>query len=129
MTRGRLRASRSMVKGEKLSDVLTRALTSAYPGFTLEIAISDLLVLAEDGVSVYNRLTQLAATIRSQSFSIINRDEYTGVQMVMQNRTIRVFDNTTGAAGGIQILPQELIGQPTWIYRSASLSNARYALI
>ncbi len=102
-------------KGEKLSDVLTRALTTAYPGFTLDIAISDLLVLAEDGVGVYSRLTQLAATIRSQSFSIINRDDYTGVQMVMQNRKIRVFDNTVGEAGGIQILPQELIGQPTWI--------------
>lgn len=102
-------------KGEKLSDVLTRALATAYPGFTLEITISDLLVLAEDGVGVYNRLTQLAATLRSQSFSIINRDDYTGVQMVMQNRTIRVFDSTPGDAGGIQILPQELIGQPTWI--------------
>ncbi|WP_213239643.1 hypothetical protein [Citrobacter braakii] len=102
-------------KGEKLSDVLTRALTTAYPSFTLDITISDQLVLAEDGVGVYNRLTQLAATIRSQSFSIINRDDYTGVQMVMQNRTIRVFDSTLGDAGGFEILPQELIGQPTWI--------------
>ena len=102
-------------KGEKLSDVLTRALAAAYPEFKLDISISDLLVLAEDGVGVYSRLTQLAATLRSQSFSIINSDDYTGVQMVMQNRTIRVFDNTVGKAGGIQILPQELIGQPTWI--------------
>ena len=77
-------------KGEKLSDVLTRALTTAYPSFTLEITISE-------------------------SFSIINRDDYTGVQMVMQNRTIRVFDSTLGDAGGFEILPQELIGQPTWI--------------
>ncbi|EHZ7709405.1 hypothetical protein K6Q07_004116 [Salmonella enterica] len=102
-------------KGEKLSDVLTRALTTAYPGFDLQITISDKLVLPEDSVGVYSRLTQLAETLRSHSFSIINRDDYTGVQMVMQNRTIRVFDNTVGQAGGIQILPQELIGQPTWI--------------
>ena len=102
-------------KGEKLSDVLTRALTTAYPGFTLEISISDLLVLVEDGVGVYNRLTQLAATLRSQSFSMINREDYTGVQMVMQNKTIRVFDNAQADGGGIQILPEELIGQPTWI--------------
>jgi|AGFS01.1.fsa_nt_gi hypothetical protein len=102
-------------KGEKLSDVLQRALTTAYPGFTLEISISDQLVLAEDGVGVYNRLTQLAATLRSQSFSMINRDDYTGVQMVMQNRSIRVFDNAGEDNGAIQILPHELIGQPTWI--------------
>lgn len=102
-------------KGENLKDVLTRALTAAYPGFTLDISISDQLVLAEDGVGVYTRLTQLAATLRSQSFSILNRDDYTGVQMVMQNKTIRVFDNTQAAGGGIQILPAELAGQPTWI--------------
>ncbi|HAT7488681.1 TPA: hypothetical protein QCH64_003588 [Enterobacter asburiae] len=102
-------------KGENLKDVLTRALTAAYPGFTLDISISDQLVLAEDGVGVYTRLTQLAATLRSQSFSILNRDDYTGVQMVMQNKTIRVFDNTQAAGGGIQILPSELAGQPTWI--------------
>ena len=102
-------------KGERLSDVLSRALTAAFPGFDIKIAISDQLVLAEDGVGVYSRLTQLATTIRSQSFSFINRDDYTGVQMVMQNRIIRVFDNVVGDVGGIQILPQELVDQPNWI--------------
>ncbi|ELU6036682.1 hypothetical protein SCG61_001007 [Salmonella enterica] len=102
-------------KGEKLSDVLQRALSGAFPEFSLEITISDTLVLAEDGVGVYNRLGQLATAIRSQSFSIINTNDYTGVQMVMQNRTIRIFDNTAGNGDGIAILPQELVGQPTWI--------------
>lgn len=102
-------------KGEKLSDVLQRALSGAFPEFGLEITISDTLVLAEDGVGIYNRLGQLATAIRSQSFSIINTNEYTGVQMVMQNRTIRIFDNTAGSGDGIAILPQELVGQPTWI--------------
>ncbi|MCA1920976.1 hypothetical protein [Buttiauxella noackiae] len=103
-------------KGEKLSDVLRRALHAAFPNFTLEIDISDKLILAEDGVGVYPRLGQLAATMRSQSFAMINSDSYAGVQMVMQNKIIRIFDNTVSAnAGGIMILPQELIGQPTWI--------------
>lgn len=102
-------------KGENLKDVLTRALTAAYPGFTLDISISDKLVLPEDGVGVYTRLTQLAATLRSQSFSILNRDDYTGVQMVMQNKIIRVFDNDVDDDGAIEILPEELLGQPTWI--------------
>ncbi|WP_213322318.1 hypothetical protein [Klebsiella aerogenes] len=102
-------------KGEKLSDVLQRALKMAYPYFDIEIAISDRLVLAEDGVGVYNRLGQLATTMRSQSFYMINRDDYTGVQMVMQKGIIRIFDNTIGDGSGIPILPQELIGQPNWI--------------
>lgn len=103
-------------KGEKLGDVLRRALHVAFPDFTLEIDISDKLILAEDGVGVYSRLGQLAATIRSQSISMINSDSYAGVQMVMQNKIIRIFDNTVaGDAGGILILPQELTGQPTWI--------------
>lgn len=103
-------------KGEKVSDVLQRALTQAFPGFSIEIAISDKLVLVEDGVGVYNRVGQLASMMRSQSFGMINQDSYTGVQMVMQNRVIRVFDNTSADENaGIQIAPQELIGQPTWI--------------
>lgn len=103
-------------KGEKLSDVLQRAISSAYPGFTVEIFISDKLVLAEDGVGVYSRLGQLASMMRSQSFGMIKDAAYAGVQMVMQNRTIRVFDNASlGESGGILISPHELIGQPTWI--------------
>ena len=102
-------------KGETLAVVLQRALTATFPEFEIDISISDKLALAEDGVGVYNRLGQLATAIRSQSFSIINTDDYTGVQMVMQNRVIRVFDNTKAAGDGIPILPQELVGQPTWI--------------
>lgn len=102
-------------KGERLADVLQRALTTAFPEFTIDISISNLLVLAEDGVGVYSRLGQLATAIRSQSYSIINTDDYTGVQMMMQNRIIRIFDNTAATGAPIEILPQELVGQPTWI--------------
>ncbi|WP_237929982.1 hypothetical protein [Buttiauxella sp. S19-1] len=103
-------------KGEKLSDVLRRALQVSFPDFTLDISISDKLILAEAGVGVYNRIGQLAATMRSQSFAMINSESYTGVQMVMQNKFIRVFDNTSADSdGAIQILPYELAGQPTWI--------------
>ncbi|TGC25823.1 hypothetical protein [Escherichia sp. E1130] len=102
-------------KGEKLSDVLNRALAVAYPGFKIDISINDQLVLAEPATGVYPRLTQLAAVIRSHSFSYVSRADYTGVQMVMQNRVIRVFDNNTTDDGTVQILPQELIDQPNWI--------------
>ena len=103
-------------KGEKLSDVLQRSLTQAFPGFGIDIAISDKLVLVEDEIGVYNRVGQLASMIRSQSFAMINQDSYTGVQMVLQHQVIRVFDNTSANDNtGNMIAPQELIGQPTWI--------------
>lgn len=101
--------------GEKLSDVLQRGLATAFPGFTLDITISDKLVWTENAPAVYSRLSQLATVVRSHSFYTMNREDYTGVQMVMQNQGIRIFDNNSAKPGGIQILPQELIGQPTWI--------------
>lgn len=103
-------------EGDKLSDVLRRALEISFPGFELDIEISEKLVLAEDENGVYPRIAQLAAVIRSWSFSKINAESYTGVQMVMQNQKIRVFDNTIAESKlGTKILAQELIGQPTWI--------------
>lgn len=101
--------------GEKLSDVLRRALAASFPGFTLETTISDELILAEDEKGVYPRLAQLAGTMRDLTLAMVNSESYLGVQMVMQNRIIRVFDNTSVNGIGIQILPQELLGQPTWI--------------
>lgn len=102
-------------EGEKLSDALRRAITSAYPKMKVDITISDALVLAESGVGVYSRLSQLASSMRSQSISFINTREYSGVQIVIQQDTIRVFDNSSVNAGGVEILPHELIGQPTWM--------------
>lgn len=101
--------------GEKLGDVLKRGISSAFPDFAVEVSISEKLVMAENASGVYSRLSQIATSIRSQSFAMMGREDYTGVQLVMQNRTIRIFDNSLGSAGGQQILPQELIGQPTWI--------------
>lgn len=102
-------------KGDLFSDVLMRALKTAYPKFQIEISISDKLVLQEDGKGVYPRLAQLAASMRSQSYYVINDQSYSGVQMVMQGNSIRVFDNTSGNGSAIKILPHELLGQPTWI--------------
>lgn len=101
--------------GEKMSDVLRRGLTAAFPGFTINITISDKLVWTENAPAVYTRLGQLASAVRSHSFYTMNQDDYTGVQIVIQGQSIRIFDNASVKSGGIQILPQELIGQPTWI--------------
>lgn len=110
-------------KGEKLSDVLRRSLNLAFPknqGFLIDISLSDQLVLPEDAPGIYSRPEQLATVIRSFSKSIIKSDKYLGAQIVFSGKYIRVFDNAGAGFGGAkEILPQELIGQPTWVKYNA----------
>ncbi|EPT5086687.1 hypothetical protein ACVUCS_003632 [Salmonella enterica subsp. enterica] len=103
-------------KGEKLADVLRRSLKAAYTDYTIKINISDSLVLPEDAPAMpYPNIGQLATVIRDYSLGILNKAKYSGVRIVLQSKAISVFDNSTEPDGAIDILPQELIGQPTWI--------------
>ncbi|MBD8128939.1 hypothetical protein IFU23_05630 [Pantoea agglomerans] len=101
-------------KGEKLDDVVRRALNGAYPDTQLDIRISDKLVLPEDWKGVYNRPSQLATAIKSASLGLMNEASYTGVSLIMQKGVIRLFDNLI-ASGARGIEADEFIGQPTWI--------------
>jgi hypothetical protein len=101
-------------KGEKLGDVVTRALKNAYPDTKLDIRVSDKLVLPENWPGHYNRPSQLATVIKSASMGLIREEAYTGVSLVMQKGIIRLFDNHT-PTGAKAINADELIGQPTWI--------------
>lgn len=103
--------------GEKLSDVMRRGIQAAYPNFKrIDIFIGDDLVLPEDGNATYKGLTDLSTTARSLSKAIKgNPVDYEGIHIsVNDNEVIRIFDGTT-ATNGVNILPQELVGQPTWI--------------
>lgn len=100
--------------GERLSDVLTRALRGAYPDTQLDISISDKLVLPESWQGIYNRPSQLAIAMKSASLGLINEEGYSGISLVMQKGIIRFFDNLT-TSNAREISANELIGQPTWI--------------
>lgn len=110
-------------KGEKIRDILQRAFIASFPkdkGFTFDINISDALVLSEDSPGIYAKVSALALALRSLSKDIIKADDYSGVQVSIHGKNIRVFDNLgTGFNGVKTILPQELIGQPTWIAYNA----------
>lgn len=101
-------------KGEKLSDVLQRALRNAYPRTALSVSVSDSLILPEDWTAVYNRPSQLAVFLRSASFGLMKQEGYAGVSIVMQKGIIRIFDNLA-TSGATEINVADLIGQPTWI--------------
>lgn len=103
-------------KGDKLSDVLLMGLKNSFPDFKLKVEISDNLVLNEDLNGVYTTLSQLAFVVKSWSKASLFVDLYTGVHIVIEGKTVRIFDgSSTGSSGGIHVLAHELIGQPTWV--------------
>ncbi|KHN59916.1 hypothetical protein [Aeromonas hydrophila] len=103
--------------GEKLSDVMRRGIQAAYPNFKrIDIFIGDDLVLPEDGNAPYQSLSHLSTVVRSLSKATKGSpDDYQGIQIsIHDNEIIRIFDGTA-AKDGVNILPHELVGQPTWI--------------
>jgi hypothetical protein len=46
---------------------------------------------------------------------LLNNKKYSGVRIILQSGRISVFDNTSKSDGSTNILPEELLGQPTWI--------------
>jgi hypothetical protein len=119
-----------------LSGPLTTALQTAFPGYTVNVAISPNIVRAYDQVHIIPTLGDLATFVRSVSQAVIKTAGYIGVTIVpLPNNVISVFDGTqaqaaqagssspsaTGSAsaspsaGTKSIAFQDLIGQPTWI--------------
>ncbi|MCU5774729.1 hypothetical protein N5923_21745 [Erwiniaceae bacterium BAC15a-03b] len=102
-------------RGDNLGKVVEQALKRAYPKCEVITTVSNKLVLPEDATGVCPRMEPLATTARSMSKDIINDDGYSGVQVVVADDVIHVFDNWwVSGEGDKPILPQELIGQPTW---------------
>lgn len=100
-------------KGTKLSDALAVTLQTAFPQYVQNIQISNKLVAPGDQVGYYNTLEQLAAYVKKVSANIIGGN-YTGVDIIIRNGTISVYDGSTQDTP-IAIAFQDLIGQPTWI--------------
>lgn len=102
-------------KGTTLASALTNTFSIALPNLTPDIQISPNLVLAHDEVGHYQSLAQLGKDVRALSKSIIGGNNYDGVSIAVVGRTLRVRDNTTPTPATIQILPQDIIGQPVWL--------------
>ncbi|WP_337049952.1 hypothetical protein [Serratia fonticola] len=102
-------------RGEKLADVLRRCLTKGYPKKKINIDIHHNLVLAEDMPALpFNKLSDLARMIKDNTPGMLNIPGYSGVQIVTQSGQINVFDSSSQPSDHRVILPQDLIGQPTW---------------
>lgn len=106
-------------KGDKLEEVVQTVLQAAYPKVKLDINISPNLVLAQDEQGVYQTIEQFASYVKGVSLDILGASgtaTYQGVEIVLSNDVMRVFDGTASSDGApTPITVQDLIGQPTWL--------------
>lgn len=103
----------SWQKGTKLSEAITPTLTTAFPDHTVNVKISDKLVLTETDTGYYQALDQYAQYIKNVSKGVLGGD-YQGVDITLKEKTFTVFDGTSSDSPTL-IAFEDMIGQPTWI--------------
>lgn len=102
--------------GTPMQSAIQNTLSTAFPDKTLAVNISGNLILPNDEPGYYASLSQYAQYLKAVSRSIVGGTSYPGVDIAMNGDTISVADGTaTSGANVIQIQPQDLIGQPTWM--------------
>ncbi|ECI2789569.1 hypothetical protein AH775_06905 [Salmonella enterica subsp. enterica serovar Give] len=102
--------------GEKLGDVISRALKKAFPNKLIDCTVSDSLVLPEPWKGTYEDIGSLATVLRSASIAMIRSEKYCGVGISILSDRIRVYDNASANWGKPKKIElHELVGQPTWI--------------
>jgi hypothetical protein len=99
---------------QPLSTAIQSALSTAFPGFKVNINISPNLVRPNDERGFYQTIGQYATFLNLASHDIMKTAGYMGVQVAVQGKNINVFDGTQGQSGAKTINPWDLIGQPIW---------------
>jgi hypothetical protein len=100
--------------GSSFSDAIKNTLTTAYPGFTVNVNVSANLVRSSDTVGFYSETTSFARYIKEATRAILGGN-YAGVDIAIADKTISVYDSVSTQNNPTQIAFQDLIGQPTWI--------------
>lgn len=104
--------------GQPLITPLVQALQQAFPQYGISGAINPNLVLTGlPETAAFPTLSTFASYLNQKSLSVIggfapSLATYMGVQLVLQNNTILVFDGTVLPTPK-QILYDDLVGQPT----------------
>ena len=117
-------------QGNTMATAIQNALTTAFPGFTVNMNISPNLVFPESQQGHYQNLTQFAQYVKQTSRAIIGGSNYAGVSIVLTQKTFNVFDGVgSGSSNSTSpkaIAFQDLIGQPSW--QNAPLINFKCAM-
>lgn len=107
----------NMPKGTTLSAAVKNALSTAFPNIPVNINISNSLILNYDDHGYYQSVEQYQNYVKALSHSILgtpSTTNYHGVRFDPSKGPFNVFDGTS-PTGAVQILFEDLIGQPTWI--------------
>lgn len=100
--------------GLPMKDMLDNTLKTGYPGLNRQIDIRDELKLPNPEVAVYGAGPQFAQYVKNLSRKIAGAQNYTGVDIFVQGNTVYAQDGTV-EGNVVNIMPTDLIGQPTWI--------------
>ena len=106
--------------GQPMATALKNTLSTAYPGFPINVNISPNLIRPNNEVGAYGSLGALSTYVNRTSRDIINDPKYSGVSIVLDNGSFNILDwnassTTTQSGSTKQINFNDLIGQPTWI--------------
>lgn len=104
-------------QGNTMATAIQNALTTAFPGYSVNMNISPNLVFPEGQQGHYQNLAQFTKYVKQTSRAIIGGSNYAGVSIVLTQKTFNVFDgmgNGTATAKPVAIAFTDLIGQPTW---------------
>lgn len=100
-------------KGQPMATAIKQSLSTAFPGFTLDINLSSALVFTENQYGTYPSITQFATWANDASRAIVG-GVYDGVHIVTNGKKITVYDSTA-KSNPSTIAFNDLIGQVTWI--------------
>lgn len=103
--------------GTTLSDAIKQCLTQTYPGYTVNINISENLVLPYDETGFYPTLSEFTNVVSGLATSIISNSgnrAYGGISISLKGKTFTVVD-TTNQPSPKQIAFTDFMGQPTWV--------------
>jgi hypothetical protein len=106
----------NMPAGTTLGDAIKKALSNAYPDKSINVNISNNLVLGYDDKGFYQSLPQYQNYYKSLSHNILGTPETTGYLGVTASPFGDQINITDGSIVGnhIKLAYADLIGQPTW---------------
>jgi hypothetical protein len=103
------------VGGVDLGTMITQVLKTHFKSYTVDISkLTPGMVYPSTETGYYENIGQFAYYIKQVSRSINKDPQYAGVSITIQNNKFIVSDGSSPSKPK-QILPTDLVGQPTWI--------------
>jgi hypothetical protein len=117
-------------KGQQMGDAITQTLSNAFPGYSINVAVNQNLIISESQTAYFQTVGQFAQYVQSTSQNVATASYsgialdfssqpligqyYSGIRIIPTQNGFNVIDGTTPTTPK-QIEFTDLIGQPTWL--------------